>query len=217
MDGRWKRDRYENGRDHHTYGRACGFPVRNARCETSVIRHGTHALSQSPGVWAGQRRRGLSVHFLRSWHGELAPGSAGADTCQSLAWQVFPVGASAMPGTARAAFLVRLRPLHGRLPVPHIRQPRPLRRLPAWPAGPLPSRMLKSAAVMPAGRLACPAGHTGAYRAPVPCTPWSSHRAGGGSPAWHARRHGPTSVGAMIFPWPPGVVLPSFFVLSPYP
>ena len=93
----------------------------------------------------------------------------------------------------------------------------PLRRLPAWPAGPLPSRMLKSAAVMPAGRLACPAGHTGAYRAPVPCTPWSSHRAGGGSPAWHARRHGPTSVGAMIFPWPPGVVLPSFFVLSPYP
>jgi len=36
-----------------------------------------------------------------------------------------------MPGTARATFLVRLRPLHDRLPVPHIRQPRPLRRLPA--------------------------------------------------------------------------------------
>lgn len=121
----------------------------------------------------------------------------------------------AMPGTARATFLVRLRPLHGRLPVPHIRQPRPLRRLPAWPAGPLPSRMLKSAAVMPAGRLACPAGRAGTCRAPVPCTR-SSHRAGG-APAWHARRHGPPSVGAMIFPWPPGAVLPSFFVLSPYP
>ena len=28
----------------HVHGRACGFPVRNARCETSVIRHGTACI-----------------------------------------------------------------------------------------------------------------------------------------------------------------------------
>ena len=187
------------------------------RCETSVIRHGTACIIPESRGLGRSAPSGLVCAFspLVAW-------GAGAGISRGRHMPVFGMAglscrASAMPGTARAAFLVRLRPLHGRLPVPHIRQPRPLRRLPAWPAGPLPSRMLKSAAVMPAGRLACPAGHTGAYRAPVPCTPWSSHRAGGGSPAWHARRHGPTSVGAMIFPWPPGVVLPSFFVLSPYP